>query len=120
MAAGVSLVGVDATLGQLAPLPGPGSLDGLRAQVTTSEPAFGVLDGQALAMGRIAGANAQAATVLRVSQVPTPDAVEVPVSASSAGSFDPVPVLTDRFYAVLAALHAQVRGWEADGLPGSR
>ena len=120
VAAGVSLVGVDATLGQLAPLPGPGSLDGLRAQVTTSEPAFGVLDGQALAMGRIAGANAQAATVLRVSQVPTPDAVEVPVSASSAGSFDPVPVLTDRFYAVLAALHAQVRGWEADAPAGEQ
>ena len=37
-------------------------------------PAFGMLDGQALTLGRIRGANAAAATVLRVSAIPSPPA----------------------------------------------
>lgn len=41
------------SLAQLASLPGPGELEQLRPRVETPSPAFGVLDGQALAMGRI-------------------------------------------------------------------
>ena len=118
--AGVSLVGVDATLGQLAPLPGAGDLDDLRAAVETDAPAFDALDGQALAMGRVRGANAAAATVLRVSRVPAAEDLETPVSAHSDARFDPVPVLTDRFYAVLAALHARVRVWETSAPEGEQ
>ncbi len=114
VSAAVGLVGVDASLGQLVSLPGPSALDGLRAPVTTDRPAFGALDGQALAMGRVRGANAAMATVLRVSQVPASADLEQPVSGSSAGNVDPVHILTDRFYLVLAALHERVRRWERE------
>ena len=118
--AGVSLVGVDATLGQLASLPGTGDLDDLRAAVETDAAAFGALDGQALAMGRVRGPHAAAATVLRVSRVPVAEDLETPVSAYSDARFDPVPVLTDRFYAVLTALHARVRVWETTAPQGEQ
>jgi hypothetical protein len=111
--AAVGLFGVDDSLGQLVPLPGGDALGRLRPRVETSAPAFGVLDGQALALGRIRGANAAAATVLRVSSIPTPPELDAVVNASASSPFDPVEELTDRFYAVLAELHAQVRAWEA-------
>ena len=68
--AAVGLFGVDDSLGQLVPLAGPGDLARVRPKVETCSPAFGMLDGQALALGRIRGANAAAATVLRVSDDP--------------------------------------------------
>jgi hypothetical protein len=112
--AAVGLFGVDESLGQLAPLPGPDELGRLRPKVTTSSPAFGVLDGTALTLGRIRGANAAAATILRVSGVPAPAELDVAVSAAAATAFDPSAVLVDHFYEVLAELHTQVRRWEAD------
>ena len=69
--AAVGLFGVDDSLGQLVALPGPGDLARVRPQVVTTSPAFGVLDGQALTLGRIRGANAAAATVLRIGAIPT-------------------------------------------------
>ena len=72
-----------------------------------------MLDGQALTLGRIRGANAAAATVLRVSATPTPPALDAVVSGQAESAFDPIEELTDRFYVVLAELHAQVRTWEA-------
>lgn len=111
--AAVGLFGVDASLGQLAPLPGADDLARIRPKVETSTPAFGVLDGQALALGRIRGANAAAATVLRVTAIPPPPALDAVVDARATSTFDPVEELTDHFYIVLAELHRQARAWEA-------
>jgi hypothetical protein len=118
--AAVGLFGVDESLGQLVPLPGPDSMSRLRPPVTTSSPAFGALDGQALALGRIRGANAAAATVLRVTAVPAPPQLDAVVTASAATHFDPVEELTDRFYIVLAEVHEQARAWEAKAPKGEK
>jgi hypothetical protein len=118
--AAVGLFGVDDSLGQLVPLPGADALARLRPRVETRSPAFGVLDGQALALGRIRGANAAAATVLRVSATPTPPELDAVVSGRAESSFDPIEELTDRFYAVLAELHTQVRAWEAKAPPAEK
>ncbi len=80
--AAVGLFGVDASLGQLAILPGADDLGRLRPKVGTSTPAFGVLDGQALTLGRVRGANAAAATVVRVTTIPPPPALDAVVNAS--------------------------------------
>jgi MG2 domain-containing protein len=111
--AAVGLFGVDDSLGQLVPLPGADALGRVRPRVETAAPAFGVLDGQALTLGRIRGANAAAATVLRVSSIPAPPALDAVVGGHAESPFDPIAELTDRFYLVLAELHAQVHAWEA-------
>jgi hypothetical protein len=111
--AAVSLVGVDDSLGQLAPLPGADAFARVLPAVETRAPAFGVLDGQALALGRIRGANAAAATVLRVSAVPAPAALDAVTSGGGETAFDPIGELTDHFYPVLAELQTRERAWEA-------
>jgi hypothetical protein len=111
--AAVGLFGVDESLGQLAALAGPDAMGRVRPKVETSSPAFGVLDGQALALGRIRGANAAAATVLRVSTIPAKPELDAVVNTKATSRFDPVEELTDHFYIVLAELHAQARRWEA-------
>ncbi len=118
--AAVGLFGVDESLGQLVALPGPDAMSKVRPPVTTSSPAFGSLDGQALALGRIRGANAAAATVLRVTAVPPPPELDAVVAASAATHFDPIEELTDRFYIVLAELHEQARVWEAKAPKGEK
>ncbi|MGZ3460121.1 MAG: MG2 domain-containing protein, partial [Archangium sp.] len=110
--AAVGLFGVDDSLSQLASLPGADALDGLRPAPQVASPAFDVLDGTALAMGRIRGANAAAATLLRVSGVPRRSSGETPLSLSVSGSFDPDVELTEPFYRVLSELTVQVRAWE--------
>ena len=110
--AAVGLFGVDDSLGQLVPLPGADALGRVRPKVETTTPALGVLDGQALTLGRIRGANAAAATVLRVSATPAPPQLDAVVDARGESRFDPIEELTDRFYVVLAELHVQVRAWE--------
>jgi hypothetical protein len=77
-----------------------------------SEPAFGVLDAQALTVGRIRGVSAAEATVMRVAAVPTPAELDVAVQGSAMSTIDPLAELSERFYAILAELHAQVRTWE--------
>lgn len=116
--AAVGLFGVDESLGQLAPLPGPQELDMLRQLPQVPSPAFGVLDGAALAMGRIRGANASAAALLRVSAVPRPEQAEPALSVSAESAFDPEAELTDAFYRVLAELAVQVRAWEGSAPEG--
>jgi len=118
--AAVGLFGVDDSLGQLAPLPDADALGRVRPRVETSAPAFGVLDGQALTLGRIRGANAAAATVLRVSAIPAPPELDAVVVAHAESRFQPLEELTDRFYVVLAELHAQVQRWEATAPPAAR
>ncbi len=110
--AAVGLFGVDASLGQIASLEGADSMARVQPQVQTADPAFGTLDGQALTLGRIRGANAAAATVLRVSAIPTPPELDAVITATATTMFDPVEELTDNFYTVLAELHVQARAWE--------
>jgi MG2 domain len=110
--AAVGLFGVDASLGQLAPLAGPSDMDRLQPKVETSAPAFGTLDGQALTLGRIRGANAAAATVLRVSSIPGPAELDAVVSTSVESRFNVLEELTDRFYLALGELYVQARLWE--------
>lgn len=117
-AAAVGLFGVDESLGQLVALPGPGDLGRVQPTVETTVPAFGTLDGQALTQGRIRGANAAAATVLRVGAVPPPPALDAVVTARASSRFDPIEELTDAFYVVLAELHVQARAWEASAPAG--
>lgn len=111
-AAGVGLFGVDDSLSQLVALPGPGELSNLRPLPPNQGPAFGVLDVEALALGRIRGENALAATILRVSGLPSLADLDSYVSAAGEVTFDPLEPLTDRFYLALAELHAEVRAWE--------
>ncbi len=110
--AAVGLFGVDESLGQLVALPGADSMARVQPRVETGSPAFGILDGQALTLGRIRGANAAAATVLRVSAIPKPPELDAVVQGHASSRFDPVEELTDHYYAVLAELHVQTRGWE--------
>jgi hypothetical protein len=113
VAAAVSLFGVDDSLSQLAPLPGPDAMREVQPDVTMKSPLFGGLDGQALALGRIRGSNAAEATILRVETIPGAPEVDAVVTSSAETAFDGVAELTDRFYTVLAELHAQTRRWEA-------
>ncbi len=110
--AAVGLFGVDEGLAQLAPLPGPAALGSLRPAPTVASPAFGVLDGQALAMGRIRGAHAVAAALLRINGVPRIEEAEPAISRVVRGTFDPEVEVAEPFYRVLGELTAQVRAWE--------
>jgi hypothetical protein len=118
--AAVSLIGVDESLGQLVTLPGPDAMSRVQPEVGTSTPAFGTLDGQALALGRIRGGNAAAATVLRVSTIPQPPELDAVVTTSARSQFDAVAELTDHFYVVLDELHEQARTWEATAKAGEK
>ncbi|MDY7232229.1 MG2 domain-containing protein [Hyalangium rubrum] len=110
--AAVGLFGVDEGLAQLAPLPGPGALGEVRPVPAVASPAFGVLDGQALAMGRIRGANAAAAALVRVTGVPRPEESEPSLSMLAQSPFEPEVEVAEPFYRVLGELTAQVRTWE--------
>ena len=116
--AAIGLFGVDQSLGQLVALPGADALAKLRPQVRDQGPIFdGALDGQALVLGRIRGANAAAATVLRVAEIPKAPELDAVVSASADTPFDEIGELTDHFYLVLAELHVQARAWEQSAPP---
>lgn len=110
--AAVGLFGVDESLAQLAPLPGPDAMAKLRPQATMLSQAFGTLDAQALSMGRVRGANAAAAIVARVASPPTAAELDRYVSANHQTAFTPLEALTDSFYGVLTELHVQTRAWE--------
>lgn len=110
--AAVGLFGVDEGLAQLTSLPGPGVLGSLRPAPTLTSSAFGVLDGQALAMGRIRGNNAVAATLLRISSAPTVEESDPALTLSAQNAFEPEVELSEPFYRVLAELTSQVRTWE--------
>ncbi len=119
-AAAVGLFGVDESLSQLAPLAGPDELGKLRPAAEMRAPAFGVLDAQALAMGRVRGANAAAATVVKVWNLPSVQDTAAPVFASAQSVFDPSLPLTEHFYGVLAELEDQARAWEAKAADGEQ
>lgn len=117
--AAVGLFGVDESLGQLVTLPGADELSSLQLQPTAGAP-FGGIDVQALALGRVRGAHAAAATLLRVSALPPPPELEAAVAARGQTAFDPNAVLVDRFYVVLGELSEQVRAWESSATAGQK
>lgn len=110
--AAVGLFGLDESLAQLATLESPDSLGALQPKVVMVSKAFEVLDGQALALGRIRGGHAAEATVLRVQSIPKPDELDRVIHAQATTIFDANVELTDRFYRVLPELHRRVRTWE--------
>ncbi len=110
----VGLFGVDQSLQQLAPLPGPEVWSQMLVLPQLSSSAFGALDAVALVSGRVQGAAALAATVLRVSQVPKREAIDRSVTAETSERFDPTIPLTDSFYGLLTRLMARVRQWDAE------
>lgn len=118
--AAVGLFGVDQSLGQLIPLVGADDFGRILPKVGTSTAAFGSFDGQALTLGRIQGANAAAATVLRVTSIPSAPETDAVVNGNAATAFDPLEELTDRFYVVLAELYVQARQWEASAPPSEK
>jgi hypothetical protein len=116
--AAVGLFGVDDSLAQLAPLPGPRELGAIRPTIEMTEQAFGALDAQALELGRIQGEHAAEATVLRIASIPTPPEIDIVLNGSAESHFDPIADLTDHFYIALVELHAQARKWETSAPKG--
>jgi len=117
--AAVGLIGVDESLGQLVPLPGADELSKLQPRPTASAP-FGGIDVEALALGRVRGANAAAATLVRVSLLPPPPELEAAVTIRGQTELDPNAILVDRFYVVLGALANEVRTWETGAPAGTK
>lgn len=115
--AAVGLSGVDLTLAQLAPLPGPDAIGRVTVRAEGT-PAFGAFDPRALALGQVRGENAAKATLLRVTRLPTDVAGDVRSSTSSTSTHDDEEVLITHFYTALEALHARVRAWEAEAPEG--
>ncbi|MFZ5477210.1 MAG: MG2 domain-containing protein [Myxococcota bacterium] len=112
VAAGVTLTGVDATLAQLAPLPGVGDFVSATVRAASGEPAFGTMDARALQVGMVRGENAAQATVLRVTGLPEVAPGADRVTASADGAFDPHGELADAFYELYGHARAAVREWE--------
>lgn len=116
--AGVTLSGVDATMGQLATLPTPETWAATTVRATSDAPAFGVLDARALMAGRVRGENAAQATVLRITGLPaTPPGADL-VHTEARGTFDADGELQDAFYAVYRRARKAVRDWEREAPEG--
>ena len=118
IAAHVSLVGVDESLGQLVPLPGPDAMATLRPGPTTTQPLAG-LELAALTNGAIRGTHAITALVATAADAPPLAALDRPVSVSSA-DFDPNPAVHQLFFELLRRLYAEVRAWEASAPADAR
>lgn len=113
VAAAVSLVGVDATMATLAPLPGTDDWADTTVLATSDNPAFGVLDARALQTGGVRGANAAQAAVLRVSQLPPARPGADNASAYAAVEPDIESPLSASFYPLYREVRKAVRAWEA-------
>lgn len=118
VAAGVGLVGVDNTLGQLAPLLGPDEYGRITVRETADQPAFGTFDPKALVLGQIHGENAAKATVLRLTNLPMDPAGDDATYASGHSIDHDTEVLTTNFYRVLGKVTDDVHAWEASAPAG--
>lgn len=110
--AGVTLAGVDRAMSALIPLDAPDQLGRAVVRATTPDPAFGVLDAQALAAGLVRGENAAQATVLRVGGLGPRPEDQAEVVATATAPWDPDAELVEAFYAVYARAVAAERDWE--------
>ncbi len=111
--AGVGLIGVDAMLGELAPLTGPDDYGRVTVRATSASPAFGLYGPASLLLGQITGENAALATVLRVTQVPMDAAGDAPATASAQTVNRDDERMADAFYRAYAFAVARVGDWEA-------
>lgn len=118
IAAGVGLVGVDSTLGQLGKLDGPDAMSRVTVRAESNTPAFGEFGAAALAMGQIRGENAAQAAMLTVTSLPTDPGGDVRISRSARTTRQDETVLIDNFYQVYAVLTSRVREWESTAPEG--
>lgn len=116
--AGVGLVGVDQTLGQLAPLLGPDAYGRVTADGVEGRMAFGVFDAKGLVLGRIRGENAAMATLIGVTSTPSRPFGDTWAWASGSTVDDDASPLADAFWRGAAALQAKVGAWEASAPAG--
>ncbi|MCB9688408.1 MAG: hypothetical protein H6735_25435 [Alphaproteobacteria bacterium] len=112
VAAGVTLVGVDSLLAQLAPLTGPDDFGRVTVRATSDQPPFGTFDARALALGQIRGENAARAAVMRIGQLPRDPAGDQPASANGGSVVVTDEVLVRNFYRALGRTAAAIRAWE--------
>ena len=117
-AAGVGLVGVDSTLGKLAPLLGPDDYGRVTVRTTSDRPAFDAFDPRALVLGQIQGENAAKAAVLRISNLPMDPAGDRPTHGAGSRLATTAEQRTDNFYRALATTVAKVRAWEESAPAG--
>lgn len=110
--AAVGLMGVDESLGQLAPLLGPDDLGRVTVRATSDTPAFGAFDARALALGQIRGENAATAAVLSLTHLPSDPAGDTFVSTRGQATVDDLEVVTRRFWRTRTKLVERVRAWE--------
>lgn len=110
--AGVTLAGVDQAMSALVPLDAPDQLGRAAVLATTPDPAFGVLDAQALAAGLVRGENAAQATVLRIAGLGPRPEDQAGVVVTATAPWDPDAELVEVFYAVYARAVAAERDWE--------
>lgn len=110
--AGVGLMGVDSTLGQLAPLVGPDDWGRVTVRATADRPAFAAFDPRALTLGRVRGENAAKAAVLRISQLPMDEAGDQRTYANASHVPDTQAALVTGFYGAYEVLVKKVRDWE--------
>ncbi|MCB9692253.1 MAG: hypothetical protein H6736_10610 [Alphaproteobacteria bacterium] len=110
--AAVGLVGVDAGLGQLMPLPGPDAYGRVTVRAKSREPAFGAFDATSLLMGRIRGENARQAAVLRITEVPTDRFERRPVGGMAIVAPNQTEALDAAFARAWAATVERVHAWE--------
>ena len=120
VSAGVGLVGVDQTLGQLATLLGPDDFGRVTVRATADRPAFGAFDPRALALGQIRGEHAARAAVMRITGLPADPAGDAPVSTSGARQADTQEALTTHFWQALDRTTSLVREWERSAPEGEQ
>lgn len=119
-AAGVGLIGVDATLAQLAPLPGPDAYGRVTVRAAADRPAFDVFDPKALMLGQVRGDNAARAAVLRLTSLPDDPAGDERLWTYGRSAHHDEEELTAAFYRALARLTADVAAWEQHAAAGEQ
>lgn len=116
--AGVTLSGVDSTLGVLATLPGADDFARVTVRSKSNQPAFGLLDARALQTGLIRGESAAQAAVLRLSELPPPVSRSERVQLEGTGVLETEGELADAFFGVYAEVRKRVRAWEESAPAG--
>jgi hypothetical protein len=118
VAAAVGLVGVDATLAQLAPLVGPDDYGRVTVRATADRPAFGSFDARALALGQIRGEQAAKAAVLAITGLPMDPGGDAPTAGSGHQVADTQTDLSRNFYRALDRARERLRAWEGAAADG--
>lgn len=116
--AAVGLMGVDATLGQLAKLLEPDELGRVTVRVGAEQPAFGAFDPKALVLGQVRGEAAAQAAVMRLTTLPNDSAGDSAQYGTGYAEMEADSVQIESFFRALAAVTERVHAWEASAKPG--